>query len=300
MKYVVIDIETGGIPGKDGTLEELQILEFGAIIEDSENPLAYNDIPKYNKIIRHEQYTGGAFAINLNQRIFKILADRENYRGDGRQEYDAKFEILKLSELAKDFFEFLYPHFGEFPEGDDFSTALKQVNKYKQAPFVITPAGKNFDAFDRNFIKLIPKWGSYVNLRHRTIDPTSMFIDWEKDTAPPGLGLCMERAGCPGIVTHKAVDDCWDTLQVIRKDYKIDKPFKKENILRQIKSELSKITEEALERKVEASGLTEEVQKKALKIILKRLGDDVSISEEDLIKAIKEESDILNSENNEK
>jgi len=223
MKYVVIDIETTGVPGKDGNIEELQIIEFGAIIEDTENPLAYDDIPKYNKIIRHEQYTGGAYAINLNKRIFEILADRENYRREGRKDYDKKFEILKLSELANDFFKFLYPHFSE-ANTDEFTNGL--IN-FKQAPFIITPAGKNFDAFDRNFIKLIPKWDSYVNLRHRTIDPTSMFIDWKKDVVPPGLGLCMERAGCPGIVTHKAVEDCWDTLQVIREDYKTKKEWKK-------------------------------------------------------------------------
>ena len=215
------------MPGKDGTLEELQIIEFGAIIEDTNNPLSYDDIPKYNKIIRHEQYTGGAFALNMNQRIFKILAERENYRGDGRQEYDAKFEILKLSDLAKDFYDFIFPHFGEFTEGDEFLAALEQINKYKQAPLVITPAGKNFDAFDRNFIKLIPKWDQYINMRHRTIDPTSMYIDWQKDETPPGLGLCMERAGVPGIVTHNAVLDCWDTLQVIRKEYNIKKPWMK-------------------------------------------------------------------------
>ena len=49
-----------------------------------------------------------------------------------------------------------------------------------------------------------------------------MFNDWKNDDAPPGLALCMERAGISGEVTHKAVDDCWDTLQVIRKNYDKD------------------------------------------------------------------------------
>lgn len=224
MKFVTLDTETTGVPGKDGNIEDLQILEFRAIIEDTNNLLAYNDIPKYNRIIRHEQYTGGAFAINLNARIFKILADRETYkRGQERDDYDKHHGIIGISDLANDFFQFLYPHFCK-PENDEFTKGLID---FKQAPFVITPAGKNFDAFDRNFIKLIPKWDQYVNLRHRTIDPTSMYIDWQNDDAPPGLGECLNRAGIIKAVSHCAVEDCWDTLQVIRGEYSVKKHWMK-------------------------------------------------------------------------
>ena len=231
MKYVVIDLETTGVPGKDGTIEELQIIEFGAIIEDTNNPLAWDDIPKYNKIIAHEQYTGGAFAINMNARIFEVLAKRENFRrGEEREMYDNAHGVISINELANDFFQFLTPHLAkplDESELDEFDKALVKMNMFKQAPLTITPAGKNFDAFDRNFIKLIPKWDSYVRLRHRTIDPTSMYIDWHNDDAPPGLGDCLNRAGIIKQVTHKAVEDCWDTLEVIRKEYKIEKPWMK-------------------------------------------------------------------------
>jgi len=225
MKFVTIDIETTGVPGKDGNLEDLQIIEFGAVIEDTNNLLALDDLPQYNRIIRHEQYKGGAFAINLNSRIFKILAERENYkRGEERDAYDKHHGIIELKELARDFFDFLYPHFGKKTE-DEFTLALG--SNYQEAPFVITPAGKNFDAFDRKFIDLIPKWSQYISLRHRTIDPTSMYVDWFKDDAPPGLGDCLSRAGVPKVVTHKAVQDCLDTLLVIRKEYEIKKPWMK-------------------------------------------------------------------------
>lgn len=224
MKFVVVDIETTGVPGKDGNIEDLQIIEFGAVIEDTNNPLAWDDIPKYNKIIRHDQYKGGAFAINLNARIFEILAKRETFNREQRKLYDEANGIIELKELAKDFFDFLYPHFGKVSD-DDFTKHLG--SNYQQAPFTITPAGKNFDAFDRNFIKLIPKWDQYIRLRHRTIDPTTPYIDWYNDSAPPGLGECLERAGIIKQVTHKAVEDCWDTLEVIRKEYDIKKPWMK-------------------------------------------------------------------------
>lgn len=225
MKYVILDLETTGIPGKDGNIEDLQVIEFGAVIEDTKNLLPLSDVPKYNRIIRHEQYTGGAFAINMNARIFEILAKRETYsRGKQRGAYDKHHGIIALKDLAKDFFDFLYEHFRKNAV-DDFTELLG--SNYKEAPFVITPAGKNFDAFDRKFIDIIPKWNSYVKLRHRTIDPTSMYIDWGNDDAPPGLGDCLQRAGVPKIITHKAVDDCLDTLLVIRKEYEIKKPWMK-------------------------------------------------------------------------
>jgi inhibitor of KinA sporulation pathway (predicted exonuclease) len=225
MKFCVIDLETTGVPGKDGTIEELQIIEFGAVIEDTNNLLAMDDIPKYNRIIRHGQYTGGAFAINMNSRIFNILANRETYsRGEQQNAYDKDFGIISIKDLAKDFFDFLYPHFGDVSD-DEFTRHLG--SDYQQAPFVITPAGKNFDSFDRKFIDVIPKWGSYVKLRHRTIDPTSMYVDWYNDDTPPGLGDCLSRAGISKQVTHKAVEDCVDTLEVIRKEYNIKKPWMK-------------------------------------------------------------------------
>lgn len=224
MKYVVIDIETGGIPGRDGNVEDLPILEFGAVIEDTENLLPLSDIPKYNRIIRHDTISGGVFALNMNARIIKILADRQTIPRDGREEYDKYHGIIELKDLAKDFFDFLYPYFGKKTE-DEFLRAMG--SSYKEAPFVITPAGKNFDAFDRKFIDLIPKWSQYISLRHRTIDPTSMYIDWLNDETPPGLGDCLERAGIMKQVSHCACEDALDTLAVIRKEYSIQKPWMK-------------------------------------------------------------------------
>lgn len=227
MKYICIDIETTGIPGKDGPIEDLEIIEFGAVIEDTNDPRSWDDIPKFNKIIRHNQYSGGAFAINMNARIFEILANRETFRGEQKELYDKENEIIKLEDLAKEFYDFLFPHFGNIDGNDEFEKALSDANKYSQAPLTITPAGKNFDSFDRKFIDLIPKWSNYIRLRNRTIDPTTPYIDWHNDEQPPGLGKCLERAGIMKSVSHKAVEDCWDTIEVIRKEYNIKKPWMK-------------------------------------------------------------------------
>jgi len=87
----------------------------------------------------------------------------------------------------------------------------------------------------------------------------------------------------------------YDTIII---DNIIFKKCLKGGILRQLESEISEITKEALKEKVESSGLTEESHKKVLENILNRFGDDLKVSEKELIKVIKEESDILKSDRN--
>lgn len=70
MKYVSIDIETTGLDR-----EKHQVLEVGAIIEDTNNPLPFDEIPRFKCIIGWEELMGSVFAINMNSRIVKILAE---------------------------------------------------------------------------------------------------------------------------------------------------------------------------------------------------------------------------------
>ena len=39
----------------------------------------------------------------------------------------------------------------------------------------ITPAGKNFASFDRQFLKRLPDFEKKVRLHHRTLDPAMLF-----------------------------------------------------------------------------------------------------------------------------
>ena len=64
MKYVSIDIETTGI-NKDFC----DIIEFGAIIEDTENQKSYDQSPKFHRYLkppRPEGYRGELYAINMH------------------------------------------------------------------------------------------------------------------------------------------------------------------------------------------------------------------------------------------
>ena len=58
MKYVSIDIETTGLDP-----ETCQILQVGAVIEDTQNLLPLEELPKFNCIVEHPAYTGSPYAL---------------------------------------------------------------------------------------------------------------------------------------------------------------------------------------------------------------------------------------------
>ena len=70
MKYISLDLEATGLdPVND------KILSIGAIIEDTNKKLPYDELPKFHAIIRHHRISGSPFAINMNKDIIdKMVA----------------------------------------------------------------------------------------------------------------------------------------------------------------------------------------------------------------------------------
>jgi hypothetical protein len=46
-----------------------------------------------------------------------------------------------------------------------------------------------------------------------------LYVDWKTDSDVPNLLKCKERAGINGTVTHNALEDAWDVIEVLRKKY---------------------------------------------------------------------------------
>jgi len=210
MKIVSIDLETTGLDP-----ENCQILEFGAIIEDTEKKLPFEELPKFKRVIYHEEIKGSAFALNMNVRLLKAIADYKSKCdsfSNGKvsqeeiKEYIKSNNITTLKNLASEFYQFLEPNFIEGP-----NLRMKKIT--------INVAGKNFGMFDYNFIKHIPEIESVVGFSSRVIDPAILCVDWKNDFRLPGLNDCKQRHGIEGAVTHDALDDAWDVIQVLRKFY---------------------------------------------------------------------------------
>lgn len=228
MKYLSIDIETTGIDS-----ENCEILSIGAILEDTENILPFEEIPKFHCAINRRTIKGEMFATNMNRDLIQKIV---HYQSASDQ--DEKNDLVHMTgmqfipeeEVVQEFYWWLYKH-------DAFQYDIEKMmnepkfdhplhgkvpmltSKMKKA--TITVAGKNFASFDKLFIEKLPRWKQAISIRSRVIDPAIFYTDWSIDNAPPSLAKCKERAGIKGIVTHDALEDAWDVIELMRNVYSL-------------------------------------------------------------------------------
>ena len=197
MKYLSIDIETTGLdPLKD------QLLSFGAIIEDTENPLPFDEIPKFHAAIKRNRIEGDLFAINMNKELIETINQYMNSSDNSRS--NSGMEFYNEDEIVSGFRRWLITN--------NFTQLDKKITN-------LTVAGKNFGTFDKLFIERLPRWKQYFKIRQRIIDPAILFVDWKNDNSLPGLSACKTRAKLNPNVTHNAVEDAWDVIELLRLNY---------------------------------------------------------------------------------
>jgi len=208
MKYVSIDIETSGLD-----TENHQVLSIGAVIEDTKKKLPLRDIPKFYCIVLQRQITGSPRALDMNKGIIQFMGAYLDSDQAGRNLLSESMGFYEKDEVAKAFYRFLHPHF--YNPGE---RTVDDIGKVKN-PLLINVAGKNFGTFDNVFLKKLPWWQKLIVAKQRIIDPAPLFVDWENDEELPSLTECKSRAGIGGSVTHNALEDAWDVVEVLRKKY---------------------------------------------------------------------------------
>ena len=194
MKYLSIDIETTGLDEKN-----CDIIQFAAVIDDLENPVQINKLPRFKAYFKKKNFKAepGALALHAkyNPDIFEKISKMKG-------EYDEKEDAfyLKIKELPLFLKNFLTKNGFEENEKNSIS---------------ITACGKNIASFDLKFLnKKIKKWGG-LYFRHRTMDPAILY--WQKgDKELPDMKTCFERAGIRKEVTHDACEDALDVIRLIR------------------------------------------------------------------------------------
>jgi hypothetical protein len=226
MIYISIDTETTGL-----NPENCQLLSIGAIVEDTEKKLPFEEIPKFHcAILRGERDTlqGELYALNMNKDLIEkitMYATAEDQDEKNDLVHMTGMQFLREEEVVKSFFHFLIDAGAITPEFDS-SKNVEIVNgktypvlTTKMKPFHLNVAGKNFHSGDQTYIERLPRWKQIFRIRHRHIDPSILFVDWKNDKAIPNLGVCKERAKVDGIVTHDALEDAWDVVQLLRTQY---------------------------------------------------------------------------------
>jgi hypothetical protein len=223
MIYVSIDIETSGL---DSDMNS--ILSIGAIIEDTTKKLPFEECPKFNAIVLQRNIQGSPRAITMNRNIISLMSDYLEGDDDTRQNMNTHSEYLFLEEeeVVKEFYRFLCVNgvgdssimnsggYGELRNGQwniTFNNGTKPIH--------LNVAGKNFGTFDKLFLEELPWWKKLIRVRQRILDPGILFVDWQNDDTIPNLKKCKERSNIDGIVTHNALEDAWDVIQILRTKY---------------------------------------------------------------------------------
>jgi oligoribonuclease len=181
MKYLSLDIETTGLDPN-----HCNILELGAYVEDTAVYRDREELPFFHAYLDLPVYTGEPYALAMNVRIFETIL---KLRKSGSP------MLMRPTVLVDTFSEFLYKNFGD------------------EIP---VPAGKNVAGFDIPFLATLPRWNDKIALKYRTMDPSMLFFNPLMDVSPPSLAECKKRAKLPEHVSHEALDDAWDVIQLFR------------------------------------------------------------------------------------
>lgn len=190
------DVETSGLsPSKNQILSLAIVIDNLSVVVEREVLDEYlAGLPTLHLLIYHEEIVGHPYALSMNQDILMRIAARDNKYG----------EVVEARTASSRALSFLRDRFSK---------------EYK-----VNFAGKNVAAFDIPFISNLMK--DYNNLyefskiiRHRALDPGSLFLNPFTDTQVPDLALCLRRAGFPSDVKHEALPDALDVLRCLRAAY---------------------------------------------------------------------------------
>lgn len=177
MKLVSIDLEMSGLKAS-----QCEILEFGAVIFDTEDNTPVYDLPSYRKVIKHEMICGQPEALKMNAWLIDIIAEGTSP------------ELIARGNLLRDFRKWLKEN------------GMPDEN--------IPVAGRFFNEFDKQFIKQLPFYFDRL-FKNTVIDPAQLYWEPGEDKFP-SLQECMRRAGWSGVVPHNALADARIVVDLIR------------------------------------------------------------------------------------
>ncbi len=163
--------------------KKCMILQVGMVIDDWVSPIA--DLPRLELLVDNGPFiTGEPYALQMNAELIKRIADGESS---------------------------VYEH--------ELAHTMRMWLVANNYDGTILAAGKNFGAFDLQFLNRMSNFDIWLKFDHRSHDPGSMYFDPKIDDKPPSLATCLERAGIAKHVAHTALEDAIDVVTLIRKKY---------------------------------------------------------------------------------
>ena len=104
MKYVSIDIETSGL-----NHDMNHVLSIGAIIEDTNKKLPYEELPKFNAIVLQNNIQGSPRAITMNKEIISMMGEYLEGTDEVRNvlNNNSGYKFYEEDEVVKEFYYWL-------------------------------------------------------------------------------------------------------------------------------------------------------------------------------------------------
>jgi DNA polymerase III epsilon subunit-like protein len=222
MIFISIDIETTGLQ-----IDRYQILSIGAILEDTSKKLPFDEIPKFHAAILHNEITGSPYALNMNKALIEATVQYQTAQDQDEKNdlmHMHQMQFLKEDQVVESFFHWLCDNNMVDYKFTDMMVNISNGKSYpaltsKMKPVTINVAGKNFASFDKLFLERLPRWQQVIRIRQRIIDPSVIFTNWHEDETLPNLQVCKQRAKIEGVVTHNALEDAWDVIELLRTQY---------------------------------------------------------------------------------
>jgi hypothetical protein len=163
----------------------------------------------------------------MNKEIIAMMGEYLEGNDETKQNMQthSDYVFLEKEDVAKEFY--LWLHDNGYYQGIMNSGGYVEVKNGNPRPMInggtksitINVAGKNFGTFDNLFLKELPWWQKLIKTRQRVLDPAVLCVDWKNDDSLPSLITCKERMKVDGIVTHNALEDAWDVIEILRKFY---------------------------------------------------------------------------------
>jgi len=184
MKLISIDIETTGLDPAT-----CSVLEIGAVIFDPQpdlNPALRFRPVTFERIISHQRIQGEPYALQMNADLIAEIAGTK----------ETHVEIRTAVEMIGDFRDFLEKN---CEDGEK-----------------LTIVGKNYDAFDRQFLARVPGWNNVTKTRlaRRVLDVGSLCF-CPDDGEVVNLTKCLAKLGVRDDVSHRALDDALQVMTVV-------------------------------------------------------------------------------------
>ena len=198
---MAIDIETTGLRRDDPSNMDT-LLSVGLVVDDLADQKPIEELPKCHILVDvvYETLSGNIQAFCMNSKLLSEISAMNAAKVKHTQHYTPGI----IDHFA--FGNAVARIISEFAS----ATGLRPNTRDS-----ITVAGKNVVDFDVRFLNNAVGLEQYLRIRRRALDPAILFTRPD-DTEVPSLSECKKRAGLSPEVSHVALNDALDIVQLLR------------------------------------------------------------------------------------